>query len=111
MVSAAQAGPKPVPYKLLNLENLTNGIQFCLTREAAVAASGIAHKMQEEDGVRTAVASFHRNLPLERLSCDLLPGFPAVWFYTNGKIRVRLSKVAAEILVDYCKVESTALKL
>ncbi|KAJ7740943.1 sterol glucosyltransferase [Mycena maculata] len=100
MVAAAGAGPKPIPHKSLDARNLAEAITFCLTPEAAAAARTIAQKMQSESGVKTAVDSFHANLPLERLKCDILPNRPAAWAIKKGKGKIRLSKLAAEILVQ-----------
>ncbi|KGO62065.1 UDP-glucuronosyl/UDP-glucosyltransferase [Penicillium expansum] len=110
MVSAAGAGPNPIPYKDLKIESLAHGVRFCLTPEAVRSAQEIAVKMKREDGVKTAVASFHRNLPKGLVECDLLPGSPAVWRCRLGKKRFCLSKLAAEILVEKNLVEVKKLK-
>ncbi|GFF81393.1 sterol 3-beta-glucosyltransferase UGT80B1 [Aspergillus lentulus] len=101
MVAAAGAGPAPIPHKQLTVDALAAGIRYCLSEQAAAAASTIAHKMRSESGVHTAVASFHRNLPLDRLQCDLYPSQPAVWSVSVLKSRqkLKLSKFAAEVLV------------
>ncbi|OJJ01775.1 hypothetical protein ASPVEDRAFT_71789 [Aspergillus versicolor CBS 583.65] len=101
MVAAAGAGPTPIPHKQLTVDALAAGIRYCLSEHAAEAASAIAHKMSSESGIRAAVSSFHRNLPLERLQCDLYPSQPAVWSVSVPKSRqkVKLSKFAAETLV------------
>ncbi|KAJ6567721.1 UDP-glucose,sterol transferase [Mycena vulgaris] len=111
MVAAAGAGPKPIPHQALDARNLATAIAVCLTPEAAVAARTIASKMRSESGVQTAVASFHANLPLERLQCDVLPDRPAAWTVKRGKRKIRLSKLAAEVLVQNGDVERKALKL
>jgi hypothetical protein len=110
MVAAAGAGPRPIPFMALNSQVLRDAIQFCLTKEAAAAAQEIASKMRPESGVETAVASFHRNLPLENLSCEILPHHPAVWLYTKSKKTIRLSKMAAEVLIQHLKVDQKNLK-
>ena len=99
MVAAAGAGPAPIPHQELTVDALAEGIQYCLTERAATAASVIANKMNSESGVHAAVASFHQNLPLERLQCDLCPGQPAVWSISKNHRKIKISKVAAEILV------------
>ncbi|KAF4464905.1 sterol glucosyltransferase [Fusarium albosuccineum] len=81
MVAASGAGPSPIPQKQLNVENLADAIQFCLTPEAATAAAELSLRMRRENGVVTAVRSFHANLPLENLRCDILRNQPAVWLY------------------------------
>lgn len=98
MIAAAGAGPKPIPHKELSVTNLANAIRYCLSDEAIGAAASIARKMQSESGVQAAARSFHANLPAESLQCDLLPGFPAVWSYKKGRRRLKLSKLAAEVI-------------
>lgn len=104
MVAAAGAGPKPIQHKLLTCENIVQAIKFCLTPEASRAAQDIAIKMKMESGITRAVQSFHDNLPGEGLQCDLLPSEPATWIYKGHKGRLKLSKLAAEILSDRLKI-------
>ncbi|KAF4767841.1 hypothetical protein HAV15_002563 [Penicillium sp. str.  len=100
MVSAAGAGPDPIPYKQLNVNALAHAVRFCLTPEAVRSAQGIAAKMEKEKGVENS----------RLVECDLLPEFPAVWRYRLGKKRFRLSKVAAEILVEKNSIDVKRLK-
>ncbi|KAJ5088860.1 hypothetical protein N7456_012476 [Penicillium angulare] len=109
MISAARAGPDPIPYKQLNVSNLVHALRYCLTSEARQAAHIIANKMQKEEGVKAAVASFQRHLP-HFAECALLPQFPACWRYKKGKRRLYLSKVAAEILIENGMIETKKLK-
>lgn len=109
MVAASGAGPKPIPHKKLDIQNLAEAIQFCLTPEAATAAAEIAARMKSESGVTTAVRSFHANLPLESLRCDILSDQPAVWVAKRGKKRIRLSKKAAGVLFQHLKVDQKKL--
>lgn len=109
MISASGAGSRPISYKLLTSQNLTDAIKFCLSLEAKEAAGNIATRLQVENGVRAAANSFHKNLPLERLPCDILPNLPAVWRYSKSKIK--LSSVAVEILVKHRRIEREDLKL
>ncbi|KAM0323272.1 hypothetical protein ACHAQA_008863 [Verticillium albo-atrum] len=80
--------------------NLADALRYCLSTQAATAAANIAAQMAKEDGVRAAVRSFHRQLPLEKIQCDLIPSAPAVWSYNKTKKPLKLSKMAAEILSD-----------
>ncbi|KAJ7182660.1 putative sterol glucosyltransferase [Mycena crocata] len=111
MVAAAGAGPKPIPHKVLDAQNLAKAIIFCLTPEATLSARAIASKMSSESGIKTAVDSFHANLPLERLQCDILPNRPAAWTIKKGNKKIRLSKLAAEVLVGKSQFDRKALKL
>jgi hypothetical protein len=100
MVSAAGAGPQPIPHKQLSSEKLAHAIRFCLTEEASAAATAVSRKMKAEFGVQQAVESFHANLPLSALRCHILSEQPAAWSYAKGGKEVHLSKVAAQILID-----------
>ncbi|KXX80126.1 Sterol 3-beta-glucosyltransferase [Madurella mycetomatis] len=111
MVAAAGAGPSPIPQKQLNTTNLAEAIRFCLTPEASNAARRMATEMQSESGVRRAVASFHANLPLEKMRCDILPNLAAAWsLKTRDCKTLKLSKEAAEVLVAESKVKACDLK-
>jgi hypothetical protein len=99
MVAAAGAGPSPIPYRKLNVENLADALRVCLSNDARIAAQSIADRMRSESGVRRAVASFHANLPLTTMRCDILPSQPAVWLLKKGNNMIKLSKEAAGILV------------
>ncbi|KAH7220959.1 hypothetical protein BKA60DRAFT_47211 [Fusarium oxysporum] len=102
MVSNANVGPEPVPYKHLNAEKLAEGIEFCLTEKARDAAGAIAKRIAEEgDGAVNAVKEFHRQLNLRSpslLRCSLLKDHTAVWELKNTNIK--LGALAADILVD-----------
>ncbi|SPJ85725.1 related to sterol glucosyltransferase [Fusarium torulosum] len=110
MVYAAGAGPMPIPQKTLNSQNLSQAIRDCLTPGALAAARGMAEKMRQENGVRQAVDSFHANLPLDKMRCDIIPGLPAAWSYKTGSQHLKLSKAAAEILTDSGRVKWVDLK-
>lgn len=91
--------------------SLAEAIRFCLTPEASNAARKMAVEMQSEAGVRRAVASFHANLPLEQMRCDVLPNLAAAWtLKTKGCKTLKLSKEAAEVLVAESKVKKCDLK-
>ncbi|KAF7553273.1 hypothetical protein G7Z17_g3740 [Cylindrodendrum hubeiense] len=110
MAAAANAGPKPLPYKSLDADNLAEAIRFCLREDVVASAQEIAVRMKNESGVRKAAQSFHANLPLVDLPCDILKDRPAVWDYERkGKV-VKLSGIAAEVLVDHLKVDRKSLK-
>ncbi|KAF4950328.1 hypothetical protein FSARC_13246 [Fusarium sarcochroum] len=101
MVSSADVGPEPIPYKHLNAEKLAEGIEFCLTDKARDAAGEIAKRIADEgDGAANAVKEFHRQLNLKSPSimrCSLLKDRVAVWELKNTNIK--LGALAADILV------------
>jgi hypothetical protein len=111
MVAAAGAGPKPIPHKSLNAQNLAEAISYCFTPQALTAAAEITSKMSTEAGVSAAVNSFHANLPLERLQYDLIPDQPAAWEWKKKQKSVKLSKAAVEILSEYCKIDRKKLEM
>ncbi|KAM0594292.1 hypothetical protein ACHAP6_000850 [Verticillium nonalfalfae] len=105
MVNAAGAGPMPIPQRQLNAQNLASAINDCLTPGAQAAAQVMADKMRQENGVRQAVNSFHANLPLDNMRCDMLPEFAAAWSYKKDAQYMKLSKAAAEILTDSKRIK------
>lgn len=111
MVAKAGAGPRPIPHQELTVDLLAEALQYLVSQEAAIAAVGLASKMRSETGVQAAVRSFHKQLPLEHIQCQVIPTEPATWVYTKSKHPMRLSKVAAEILVSSAKVDVKELKM
>ena len=116
MIASAGAGPLPLHHKIVNEKNLTEAIQYCLKTSAKTAAAEISERMRRESGVQTAVQSFHRNLPVDALRCDILPDQAAVWQYTikskkSPKKTVKLSDEAAYILVEQKNLDPKLLEL
>ncbi|KAH0383213.1 UDP-Glycosyltransferase/glycogen phosphorylase, partial [Aureobasidium melanogenum] len=110
MIYAAGAGPRPIDHKSLTAEKLGEAIDFLTTPEARHSARQIAQSMSAENGVKAAVHSFHRNLPRDTVCCDILPHQPAVWTYkVSSKQTIKLSKLAAEVLVDRRKIDPKKL--
>lgn len=111
MIAAAGAGPLPIPQRELTTESLSEAIRYCLSNEAASAAALIAQKMQSEVGVEAAVRSFHRNLPLKNLPCDVMPHLPATFCFSKGKDEIKLSSLAAEAVLSELSKDAKHLKL
>jgi hypothetical protein len=114
MVSKAKAGAHDcIPYKKLSAERLAEGIKQCLTDEAKENVKKIAESIEKEgDGALNAVRSFHRSLPLHgegSMRCDFLDNRAAVWKIKNTDIK--LSALAAEILVEKRKLKWSDLRL
>ncbi|TEY66031.1 hypothetical protein BOTCAL_0134g00020 [Botryotinia calthae] len=110
MIAAAGAGPLPLHYKSLNHDNLTQAIQYCLTPAVMSAAAEISERMRQESGVQRAVQSFHTNLPVDALRCDILPN-QAAQEQEGSKKATKLSDQAAFILVEHKKIDPKLLKL
>jgi hypothetical protein len=67
--------------------------------------------MSYESGVKDAVKSFHRNLPIEKMRCDLLPQKIAVWRYEMGeKYSLKLSDEAVFILMEKKELKMKNIK-
>jgi sterol 3beta-glucosyltransferase len=111
MVSAAGAGPLPISLKHLDSTTLATAIRFCLTSEALAAAQKLSEKISAESGVKEAVKSFHRNLPIKEMKCDLLPRDAAVWRYDTGNHYLKLSDQAAFILMEQKKLKMNKIRL
>ncbi|KAF7939331.1 uncharacterized protein EAE97_007411 [Botrytis byssoidea] len=111
MVAAAGAGPAPIEHKSLNTTTLSNAIKFLLSPNVVTAAQTLATRIQHEDGVKEAVNSFHRNLPIKPLSCALLTQQPATWYWKKGKKHLNLSHQAAAVLVEKKKINASDLSL
>lgn len=111
MIAASGAGPRPIPHKSLTAERLVEAISFCLTAQAISSAREISKKMGGEAGVQAAVRSFHANLPIESLKCDILSDQPAVWIYNKKNKLIKLSKIVAEVLIEYLRFDPSRLEL
>lgn len=114
MVAEKHAGAKKcVPYKKLNKDVLVEGIRDCLTDEAQEGVQKIADSIAREgDGAANAVKSFHRSLPLrgeKSMRCSVFEDRVAVW--SLKKSDLRLSALAAELLVEKKKIKWSNLRL
>lgn len=110
-MASAGAGPDPIPQRSLTVSNLSEAIRFCLSREAIDAARNISMTMREESGVQLAANSFHRNLPIGDMCCDLLPQHAAVWKVKVSGTWLKISKVAAEVLIEQKLIRGKDLKM
>ena len=98
MIAEAGAGPKPIPQKSLSTQNLVDAIHFLGESTTKSAAQNISSQMASEQGVKAAVQSFHANLPLEAMTCNVMPNLPAAWLYKKAPIR--MSKLVAQTLIS-----------
>ncbi|KAJ5719871.1 hypothetical protein N7493_006749 [Penicillium malachiteum] len=106
MIARAGAGPRPIPYASLTVQNLAAAIEFSPTKEVKTVAEAISQKMRVETGVRAAVNSFHRHLLLDQMRCDIMAGQPAVLKYTKGKRPLNISTAAALIMIERGSVDA-----
>ncbi|PYH43031.1 putative UDP-glucose,sterol transferase [Aspergillus saccharolyticus JOP 1030-1] len=98
IVARAGAGPKPIPYKELTTEKLTEAIKTALEPATKEKATELGERMRTEQGVRNAAVSFYRHLDLKSLQCSICPHLPAVWWVRHS--HVKLSTFAAAVLVE-----------
>lgn len=81
--------------------------------EVKSAAQHVASRMSRmihENGVTSAVASFHRNIPANDMRCHALSSEPAVWqVKKSSKNPMNISKLAVEVLVDHCRLNPANL--
>ncbi|KAJ9125420.1 hypothetical protein QFC22_000381 [Naganishia vaughanmartiniae] len=111
MVANAGAGPKPIPYKKLNAQNLAEAITIALSPEAKESAARLGQAIRQEASVHgeaTAVESFHRHLPLQHMRCDLQPEKVASWWST--KYALRLNSFAAAVLLKHGLLSESELE-
>lgn len=113
-ISAAGAGPSPIPHRVLTPENLAEAIRFCFEPQVTVAAKCISEQIQKENGVKAAVDSFHRHLDAQALRCDLIPALPAVFECTKQvsifKTKtITISALAAVILSETGRISPKSL--
>lgn len=113
-VAEAKAGAhEVVPWKRLTAEKLAEGIKQCLTEEAQTNVQKLADGIAAEgDGADNACRSFHRSLPLagpRNIRCSILEDRIAVWRIRGSALR--LSALAAEILMEKGKLKASDLKL
>lgn len=97
LVAANQAGPWPIPFRDLTPERLADAIYKCLAPATIAKAQELSERIRAEDGAEQGVASFHRQLKLNRMRCSLCPDRNAVW--RVRKTKILLSPLAASVLV------------
>jgi sterol 3beta-glucosyltransferase len=108
--ASAGAGSLPIPHKELTTEVLVQALHQCFSDGVQIAAEKIAKKMRREHGVLTAVESFHRNLPIPSMVCDVLPQYAATLKCKKKGNSIKLCDFAASALIAEGKLKSTDLK-
>lgn len=108
MVASKGAGPLPIPYRSLSVSNLARAITFCLAPETKLAAQEVAMRMSLEDGVKSAVQSFHAQLPTD-LHCDVIQNNAAAWILHDHNTTIKLSKRAAATLIQRSVIKRNKL--
>ncbi|KAI9853084.1 MAG: hypothetical protein M1838_001585 [Thelocarpon superellum] len=109
MVARAGAGPVPVAYKHLTADVLAASILAALKPAAQEQAAKLGASIAQESGAEEGARSFHKHLDIDHLRCSLAPSRIAVW--RVRRTQVRLSALAATVLVNEGLLEFTDLKL
>uniref|UniRef100_A0A0G4I0H6 Uncharacterized protein n=1 Tax=Chromera velia CCMP2878 TaxID=1169474 RepID=A0A0G4I0H6_9ALVE len=71
MVHRRGAGPQAIHHSMLTEKKMVKAIEFCLKETTQTAAQQVAASIRSEDGVAEGVAAFHRQLPLDLLTCEV----------------------------------------
>lgn len=103
------AGPPPIYPKQLTAESLATAIRIALSPQAREAALAVSQSIEQEDGTRNGVESFHRHLPLLNMRCDLDHSRVAVWY--SEALKLRLSAFAAQVLAERGELDLNKLRL
>ena len=96
IIFKAGASPRPVPYRQLTVVALADSIEAAMQSDVLRSAAGLGEKIKAEDGVTGALQHIYAHLPIEAMTCELLPSSVAVWKSKSTGIRV--STVAATVL-------------
>lgn len=113
MVARAGAGPEPIPYKNLTAEALAEAILDATKPETIQRARELGERIEAEKGTEAGATSFHRQIKVDRLRCQLTPNRTAVWRVKTkeGDEDIRLSAFAATVLSDEGILDLNNLKL
>lgn len=108
-VRAAGAGPAPLPYRQLTVEDLAARISSALASDSCDRVRMLANKLATEDGAEQVRDSFHRSLHFGATRCSLDQNQPAAWRIKRGGRDVHLSSLAAAILVEHRLIDPRCL--
>ena len=109
MVAKADAGPKPIPSKQLNADNLAAAIMEALKPTTLARAQELGAKISSEKGTDVGAKDFNDKLDVDSLRCSLAPSRAATWRVKRTKIR--LSAFAATTLGNEGLLDFNDLKL
>ena len=96
MVARAGAGPTPIHSKTLNADNLAKAITEAIQPSCVQKAKDLSARIGQESGSESGAESFHNELEVDQLRCQLSPGRAAVWRIRRTDFR--LSAFAAAVL-------------
>lgn len=110
----AGCGPEPLPYTDITADALAGRIEEMMQPKYAAAAADMAAKIAtEEPGAEGFARRAHQTFSVyeQEGRCEVLPSKPAAWKYTQGGSTVRLSAVAAHVLMQQGRVTRPQLEL
>jgi hypothetical protein len=129
MVARRGAGPKPIPFKQLTLEKLSEAIDFALRPECREVAQEIANSMEREYGCEAGAGFFHAALRIDQSRCAVCPERIACWkirkpqssskksseskssSLNDDSSEIKLSALAAAVLISEKEVDKHDLEL
>lgn len=132
VVARRGAGPKPIPFKQLTSDRLSEAIDFALRPECREVAQEIANSMERENGCEAGAAFFHAALRLDQSRgnrCSVCPERIACWKVRkppsssekssrarSGSLNddsgeIKLSALAAAVLISEKKIDMHDVQL
>ena len=96
IVYRAGAGPCPIPYRSLTAMALAEAMAVALQPDVLRCAVRLGEQIRHEDGAEQALQHIYANLPIQMMTCALIPAHTAVW--KSKATGVRMSAVAATVL-------------
>ncbi|KAJ1305709.1 hypothetical protein OPQ81_010444 [Rhizoctonia solani] len=108
-VMRSGAGPPPIHPNKFSAESLAAAIRVAVSQEMRESAKQIGEIIRNEKGLKMAVESIHKHLPLSNMRCDLDSNRVAVWYSPTHKLR--LSAFAAQVLAEAGEIDINKLEL
>ena len=109
MVHKAGAGPPPIASKKLTADALAEGIKHALLPTTIEKAKELSARISKERGSEAGAESFHHQLDIDKLRCQLSPHRAAAWRIRRTDFR--LSAFAAAVLAHEKLLDFKDLKL
>ncbi|RDL38700.1 uncharacterized protein BP5553_03040 [Venustampulla echinocandica] len=129
MVARRGAGPKPIPFKHVTVDSLSEAINFALRPECSEAAREIANAMHRENGCEAGAGFFHAALQSRDNRCAVCPERIACWkirkspssrrkplrskasSQNDDNSEIKLSALTAAVLIRENKIDVQDLEL
>jgi hypothetical protein len=90
-------------------ETLADSISTALGPDIQIAVKEMSSKIANENGAEDAAVSFHNIINVDSMRCLILPDRIATWRMKSSDIR--LSTLAASVLIDHGIISLAQLKL